>query len=324
MKFYCIASTALLLLTACGREKPGQEQEVNSPKSVEASPVQPPAPDMRSHDVTTVPPQIGGTEPKSSNPDELLKEAGALILTKNGGGKMDKDALARLKAMIPRLRESGALWTVIEMIPTEQRSEFRDTIYESLRSLAPKPGQAIDPEYKSAFETAEFRKDPEVARIALEQLPLVPPYQFPETPLPADWPNARNLVHFTHGYQGMLASMVVLYGDEATMDAYRKALLSAPPGLQRVMVWALGRSAEQPDFDLLMTVQKDAIDAGMRDTATRALNRMISSMRSVAASPEIVSEVRRPSDPPALLKTAAQDEVLLKAKNLTVQLTVYD
>jgi hypothetical protein len=62
----------------------------------------------------------------------------------------------------------------------------------------------------------------------------------------------------------------------------------------------------------------------MKDTATRALNKMISSMRNDAENPENVAAVRRPNDSQALLKTAAQDEAVLNAKNLTVPESPYD
>jgi hypothetical protein len=195
---------------------------------------------------------------------------------------------------------------------------------ESLRNLAPIPGRPMDPEYKAAFGQAVFFKDPEAAeaaRIALAQLPMVPTYHFPEMPLPAGWPTAE---HWDRGYPGLLASIVVELGDKATVDQYRKALSSASPELKRVMVWGLGRSTEQVDFDHLMEIEKSATDAGMRDTATRALNRMIVSMRSAAEYSEMVREARRPKDPAALAKAAAQNEARLKAQNLVVELSPYD
>jgi len=62
----------------------------------------------------------------------------------------------------------------------------------------------------------------------------------------------------------------------------------------------------------------------MQDTITRALNRVVASMRSVAHSPEIVSEVRRPQDLEALGRTAEKEQAVLQQRNLVVELTPYD
>jgi len=277
-------------------------------------------------DVSTVRPKRGDSQLGRGEIDALKTEALALVSDKTKEGELTKEALSHLLPMTPKLQAYGLFWQVAAFIPDRQLVSFRKAIYESLRALVPKPGQPIDPEYKRAFQKAGYLRDPEVASIAFDQLPLVPSYHFPDKPIPTGWPSItpENTEHITHGLQGVLASTTVLYGDEVTVTKYRKLMLSAPPGLQRLMIWGLGRSPDPSDFDFLMALQKRITDPGIEDTLVRALNRMIVSMRSVAKYPELVSAPRRPKDPANLLAIAEECQVRLKTQNLTLELTPYD
>lgn len=270
--------------------------------------------------------QQPNTTTASTNVKLMEKRLRELITVKTATGEWTEENLTEFLALVPQLQATGLFWDWVGVIRPSQLGRFREPILSSLRALTPTAGQPVDSGFRNAYRIAGYLRDSEVAQIALEQLPLVPPYHFPKTPPPKDWPGgtAEGLERLFHGDQGIVASAVVEYGDEQTLTGYREMLKAAPPDLQRLLIWGLGRSSELADFDLLMSLRAKVTDPAEADTLIRALNRIPVSMETVAKYPEVTSAERRPEDSKALLQTAAQCKARLAAQNLVVPLTLYD
>ena len=257
----------------------------------------------------------------------LTERRKVLFIARGAKSEFDEDALAEIRAMVPRLQAAGMFWDTISALSTLQKGKFRNDILSALRALEPPDtGQKVNREFNDAYRTVEWIQDPEIARIALEKLPKAVPYIFPNTPPPPPWSEStpEGLERLPHGAQGLLATTVVKLGDEATLAKFREQLKEAPPTTQRVMIWALGNSPELADFNLLMALREKITDPGTADTLIRALNKITQSMHTLAESPESFPAERRPKDPKKLLKVAEQCKAHLVELKLIVNLTLYD
>ena len=258
--------------------------------------------------------------------EQVEARARELIARDPATGELSKERIAALIELVPKLQAHAVFWKWVGVVPPSQLGLFRDAILSSLKALNPTRGQPVDSQFQNAYNTAKSLRDPEVANIALAQLPLVETYRFPETPPPNGWPEGtpENLKRLYHGDQGVLASIVVELSDRQTLSSYRDILKTADPLSQRTLIWALGRSPELEDFDLLMSLRAKVVDPGTRETLVRALNRIPRSMESAAKYPETVPTERRPRDVERLLQTASQCKARLVEHSLVVEPTMYD
>jgi hypothetical protein len=277
---------------------------------------------------------IASSKPVTSAPNSLIAapisgdirdEAIALTLLRTSSGHITHEALTKLKSMAPNLLEADLLIDVLNAVPLNQLPPFTDSVFESVRKLAPKVGQVFNPKYEAAIRLAE-RLDPKVlAPIVFEHLAIAPPYEFPTFELPGGWGDASLAVHAFKGTQGMIATIVVQYGEDALIERYRNQLKTAPPQLQRVMVWALSRSPDLQDFELLWKTHSQTNNPALADTAKRAMNFIPKRMESLANDDPDLREFSRRGMASNELKSKAKAlRERLQAANLVVQLTVWD
>lgn len=107
------------------------------------------------------------------------------------------------------------------------------------------------------------------------------------------------------------------------MQRYRSLLKAASPGLKRVMIWALGRSPDAEDFEILWQMRQQVTEPAMLDTIRRALNAMTVSMKRVAEYPD--SQTNRSHFTREQLEAlAAKNKERLSGANLLVSLTLWD
>lgn len=253
-------------------------------------------------------PKHGITAP---TPQNLRTEADALILSRTISGQLSTEALAKLQSMAPRLLEADMLIEVLAAVPLEQLPWFTDLVFESVGELGPKPGQAFNPKYEGAILLAE-RLDPRrLAPLVFDHLTAVPPYEFPTFQLPGGWGDAALAQHASKGTQGVIAEIIVRYGDSELMARYRNQMKAASPQLQRVMAWALSRSLDPEDFELLWQLHSQAKDPAFADTVKRAMNVVPRTLRVAASG----------SDDHVVNRTGLSvDEMRSKAKSLQERL----
>lgn len=269
------------------------------------------------------PPTTGASDADLRRLENQLR---GLISERTATGELKEENLAKLVALVPELKSRGLFWKWVGAVPPSQLDRFREAIVSSLRELTLFAGRSFGREIRNAYYVAGDLRDSEVARIAFEQLPMAPAYSFPLKTMPPGWPggNPDDLEHLLHGDQGLLASTVTEFGDKSTLAAFRENLKQAPPERQRLMIWALGRSSELEDFDLLMSLRSKIVDPGAFDTLVRALNRIPQSMERTATYSDTTSPERRPSDPAKMLQTAAACRQRLAELKLVIPLTMFD
>lgn len=269
------------------------------------------------------PPTTGASDADLQRLDGQLR---GLISEMTPAGELKAENLAKLVELVPELKSHGLFWKWVGAVPPSQLERFRESILASLRELTPLPGQGFGPKFRNAYRIAGYLCDSEVARIAFEQLPMASPYRFPKKVVLDGWEGGipyDSEAHL-HGDQGLLASTVTEFGDKSTLAAFRENLRQVPPETQRLMIWALGRSSELEDFDLLMSLRSKIVDPGASDTLVRALNRIPRSMERTATYPDTTSPERRPSDPAKMLQTAATCRQRLEELKLVIPLTMFD
>lgn len=263
---------------------------------------------------------------RESTDEQIEAYARTLIVRQPGTDELSDDQIVALLTLAPELQARDLFWKWVGAVPAAQVSAFRPAILSSLKALAPKPNRGTDPEFRTGYRIASQLRDPEVAQIALEQLPLVTPYHFPDTPPPPGWMvgNAENVERLAHGDQGVVASTIVKLADRQTLGKYREMLQTAEPLTQRTMIWALGNSIELKDFELLMTMRPRISDPGTLDTLTRALNRIAQSMESASKFTELIPRDRDDLNPEILAQNAASCKAQLAQRDLVVATTFFD
>jgi hypothetical protein len=266
-------------------------------------------------------PALQTPEANSSN---VRASADALILDRAPSGLITEDSLRKLISISPQLLKTGILIDVVGSVPDEQIVSFKDVLLAAVKQLGPKAGEALNPKYPDAVRLAKRLKTPELASIVFDHLKLLPSYRFPTQPLPSGWGDAELSEHSSRGVQGLVASTVVELSNEDIMQRYRSMLRSAPPNLQRVMIWALGRSPDPEDFELLWQMRKQIDDAAELDTLKRALNAIPVSMERVARYPEARQIDRTNLSKAALEALAAKCRQRLNNANMVVSLTIWD
>lgn len=285
----------------------------------------------------TAPPQNSAPVPSPQSPveigskldtekRELTKKLREISASAYKEGEFTEQGLERIEALIPRLKAAGMLWSELGVVMPHQIGRFRDVILSSLHHLSYDDGSFyLNSDIKDAYSVAEKLEDPEVAKIALEQLALVKPYQYPKAILPTRSPNSLEAgEHLFRGHQGILAANVVKWGDEATINEFRKILCAASPDSQRVLIWAMGRSPRLEDFEFLIELRKKTDSPEILDTLVRALNRIPREMDTLARYPTSISLKYRPKDPQMLLEVSEACRKRLAEKNLTIELSIYD
>lgn len=255
---------------------------------------------------------------------DLETKAIALVLTRTQTDRVRDDALAELESLAPQLIEAGILAERLGAVPNEQLPVFRTHLFNALKSLAPQPGKNFDSKkYEATVRLTRELHTTELATLVFEHLKAVPPYIWPEASAPKAWASVELARNAARGTQGLIATTVVEYGDVQTMQSYRNELLSAPPELQRLMIWALGKSPELADFELLWTLRSQ-VSGNWSDTLQRALNAIPNSMERVARFPEGGQVNREGLDSSTLEATAAACRLRLKEAEIVVSLTAED
>jgi hypothetical protein len=256
---------------------------------------------------------------------EVELRARKLIVREPGTLEMSQANLDALVTLMPEIKALGRFWKWVAAVPPSQRIAFRNEILAELRALKPSPGPDVASVYRDAFTTAKGMRDPEVAQIALEQLPLVRVYRFPSEPPPEGWPIAtpETIERLAHGDQGVLAEIVVEIGDQQALAKLREMVMTAGPETQRTLIWALGRSREIADFELLMALREKVAKTPAEYTLVRSLNRIPMMMEADVKNPETFPEARV-RDIEQLRKNAAECKARLMAMGLVVELSFYD
>ncbi len=321
LRDWVITLPCLIMITACDRSSK-DETRSNT---------------FEDNQQLTAPPQTSATVPSPQLPVEseskldIEKEELNIKLRDISGsaykeGEFTEGGLEQLEALIPRLKSAGMLWYALRILMPHQIERFRDIILSSLHDLSyDDSGFYSNSGIQDAYLVAEKLEDPEVAKIALEQLALVKPYQYPKGILPTRSPNSLEAgEHLFRGQQGILAANIVKWGDESTMNEFRKILSAAPPESQRVLIWAMGRSPRLEDFEFLIELRKRTNSPEILDTLVRAINRIPREMNALAKYPTSVSVRYRPKDPQMLLEISENCRNRLVEKNLTIELSIYD
>jgi len=279
----------------------------------------------------TIKPQSGKTSQQASLPaltpqsvSFLRAELNALVLTRTSSGLVTDDSLSKLIAQAPKMLELGVLIDVIAALPDEQLPAFKTHIIDSLKRLAPQRDQSLNPKYEDTLRLAQRLHSSDVAALVFEHLQLAPTYEFPAAPLPNGWGGDAVGAHLTRGVQGLIASTVVESGDTRLMNSYRAELSTVSPKLQRVMIWAMGKSPDIADFELLWSMRSKINDPSVRDTLTRALNAIPVSMERVGRYPEGRQANRSEAARADLEQMATQCRQRLQQSNLVVALTMWD
>lgn len=236
----------------------------------------------------------------------------------------EEEALRMFEEIAPRIFDTKEFWTFMSFAQPAHFSRLRQLMYDGLQAMEPKPDEGEPLMIRSAFRTAQFTQDPEVARIALQFLPKAPRYRFPQTPPREGWPTPADMDRMERGLEGKLATTVVELGDAETRAKYRAYIDSAPVERQRVLLWALGRSADPIDFGWLLARLAKTNDDKLRETIIQSLNRIPGFMEAVGKEPEKYALQRRPENSLVLLDSADRYRALLKEKGLVVELTMWD
>ena len=257
----------------------------------------------------------------SPNSDDIqLRDELRQIFTQTPVGKtLSLDNITRLMTLVPRLKSVGMFWDTIGAVPAEQLSHFRGIILTELKSLDYRNGSYVNPQFRTAYSVSYWLHDSAVATIALEQLQNQNAFVYPRESQVKGWPTANDTEYLLRGNQGILATTVVEFGNKDTMQAYRKMLTSTSSDSQRVLIWALGRSARLEDFELLMSLREEVHSPEIIETLIRALNRIHRSMEIVARSPESTSIENRPEIPNELLEISESCRKRLSELGLTVE-----
>lgn len=254
----------------------------------------------------------------------IRAEADSLILSGASSGQLSNEALTKLESMAPRLLEADLLIDVLAAVPLEQMSPFTDLVFEAVKKLAPKAGQIFNPKYEDAIRLAE-RLDPrKLASLVFDHLVVAPPYEFPAFELPGGWGDATLGVHAWKGTQGFIATTIVQYGDDALMARYRHQLQTATPQLQRVMAWALSRSPDPQDFELLWKLHSTTRDPSLADIVKRAMNVVPRSLEALANDSDAKQINRSGMSPDELKSKAKALRERLQVAKLSTPLTVWD
>ena len=252
---------------------------------------------------------------------ELQALAQVLAISKTDTDEIKQRKIDKVITLLPQLKKAGLFWTKAGAIPASHQDLFRNEILTELRKLKPTPGTPLDPWFREAHLVANRLRESEVARIALEHLPLVPVYRFPAAPPREGWPDDPE--RLAHGDQGIVAATVVDLGDSQTLAQFREMVRTAEPDAQRTLIWALGRSTALEDFEFLMGLRGTLAKQEAEDTLVRALNRIPQEMQSAGKNPESIPG-HRSKDTETLLKNAAACKARLEAAGLVVELSFYD
>lgn len=267
-------------------------------------------------------------QPKNGITASMLQniraEADALILSRTSSGQLSNEALTKLESIAPRLLEADVLVDVLSAVPLEQLPQFTDLVFEVVRKLGPKAGQAFNPKYEDAIRLAERLDPKKLAPLVFEHLAVAPPYEFPTSELPGGWGDGSLGVHAWKGTQGLIAATIVRYGDSELMERYRNQLNAASPELQRVMVWALSRSPDTQDFELLWKLHSQTNNPALSDTAKRAMNVIPRTMEALANGADTKETNRSGMSPDELKSKAKALRERLQVAKLSTLLTVWD
>lgn len=260
----------------------------------------------------------------ASMPWSIRGETDALISSRIASSQESTEALAKLRSMAPRILEEDVLIYFLEGVPVEELPRFTNLVFEAVKMLAPRIGQSFDSKYESAIRLAE-RVDPrKLAPLVYEHLDAVPPYDFPTFELPGGWGDASLAQHACKGTQGVIATIVVQYGDSELMDRYRNQMKTASPQLQRVMAWALSRSLDPEDFELLWQLHARASDPAFADTVKRALSVVPRTLRSAANGNEVHFVNRTGMSVDEMRSRAESLRERLEGAMLSTPLTIWD
>lgn len=242
-----------------------------------------------------------------------------LLQKRTEDGFLTETAWKELQKIVPTVEDPKLFWRTLGAIPSPQIRPFREAILKHLQMLEPSHAVPLSSMLQEAYRTAGKLDDPEVARIAWKKFPLARPYQFPIT-TPEGWPSGLEFPdRYFHGEQGLLASAVVQFGDAASLREYREKLVSAAADTQRTMIWALGRSTREEDFDYLMGLRAKIEDPKILDTLNRSLNRIPVSMGLRGGEAGIT-----PAERERLTLSASKCKERLIQEGLVLELSVYD
>ena len=260
----------------------------------------------------------------NSESGKLTDELRQIFSASPAGSKLSEENLSQLSALVPHLIASGRFWDVIGAVPPVQLSHFRDVILSQLENLQYKNGSYVNPQFRNAYRVAHWLGDPEVATIAFKQLLKEKPFVYPRESPVNGWPTAEHTDYLVRGNQGVLATAVVEFGDEKTMQEYRKMLTAVSNDSMRVLIWALGRSTRLEDFELLIRLQEGTQSPEIADTIKRALNRIPMYMENSAKSPESALAGHRPAQSERLLQIAESCRKRLSDMNLAIETSFED
>lgn len=134
----------------------------------------------------------GESSRSNSESDQLADEQKQIFSSIPAGSMLSAEALARLSALVPRLKASGRFWDAIGAVPPDQLSHFRDVILSELRNLDHQNGSYVNPEFRNAYRVSRWLRDPEVAVIAFGQLQREKPFVYPQESPVKGWPTAEH------------------------------------------------------------------------------------------------------------------------------------
>jgi hypothetical protein len=318
---YTAISIGCSLLLLCGCDEKSQKYHASENRNIKDRPYRETG--SSSPEETKVPPPKGATvsDPEINDLKDVLKR---IFSSSPPGAKLSLEDLDSLAALVPRLRAAGMFWDAIGAVPAEQLPTFKKAILEELDNLEFQDGSYEFAKLSNAYRVAGWLRAPEVAAIAFGQLQRQKPFVYPQESPVKGWPTARETEYLRRGNQGILAAKVVEYGDNQTMDDYRKMVVSSSNDSQRVLIWALGRSPRLEDFEFLIQLREKIHSPETTGTLIGALNRIPNSMEIVVKSPESTSLGNRPENPEVLLQTAEACRKRLSEMNLTVEPIAFD
>ncbi|MEZ5328792.1 MAG: hypothetical protein R3F19_27415 [Verrucomicrobiales bacterium] len=208
------------------------------------------------------------------------------------------------------------LWLLKELEP-----EVLSAIRAELRTFDPTEPQSVldgTSDYAMAIELLGCFSSPKTGEILLGELDRVSIGYYYQTEAPPFGVQAGLTV------PAKIASAIVTNGNPQTMDDYWRIIRTTDNSEMKLMlVWALGDSHRFSDFEQLygLTVQELGKDESTDKVATRALNRLVTTMTSYALSDaeEEPDQANLPLDKGARRKYI---EELLEAADRSIQMLV--
>lgn len=161
MKVICLAIFAAVIVGGCDRPALDKESAGHSTVPPEHS-IAPSTPNVVRAEADA--PAASSAQPLAIKngiaKEEVEAQARKLIARDPATGELNKESIAALLELIPKLQPHGVFWKWVGVVPPSQLGLFRDAILSSLKALTQTAGQPVDAQFQNAYNTARSLRDP--------------------------------------------------------------------------------------------------------------------------------------------------------------------